>query len=1715
MKKFILVFWFLPTLLFAQNSIVWDFNENNDGWQVSSAECELIWQPEGAVKLVYQDGSGDGAIHAQIKVNQTFDAALYPYIEIFYKTDNWPATASTSFMAGFRRTAEGNNSYIFTTLNPQNNYVCVKIADSYINWGPSPNSYSGEMNAVILEIPHNSVSSNASAWTGGSVTITKIILTDTPSSSEPKWTFDSGLEGWSTLADNVDISLSQQDGKMHVTYVDGTGGAGYAPLNTPRIALSGLSIDASSIDTFKMTFNASWPVPSGTAMPVLVSFTVDAGLSYCFFNINPESGSVAVNIRDNDPTWGVPLAGIISKIDIELPHNSAQNANNGDLWFSGSYIDIDNIALVPEIITIPKVSEWSFDTGLEGWDEFKDGNARDVNISWQDGAMIMTYADNATSSGPQLWFPQVRTSTSFDAASYPYVDIHYETVDWPTTSTVSALIGFTKSDGSLSYSFFQLNPADTFLCVDIAKFDPGWATPYSGEIASLYLEIPHNSSGNPASAWFGASTRVKKIRFTDTFTTVVPEPNPKYRTAHWTFDADFTDSVSNISGIPSGNPSIKGSVARTGPGALVLDGNDFLSIPADEVFTSEDITFAFWIKTPAGGQVNSGITRIISFGSLRFELAFNQGNLSFSYDGRLWNTIVKPWQDNLWQHLAITADGNNLSFYLNGSKAGQLLNAVGQDRTGIFKLGNDALSAFIDEFSVYNYALSEAEIAKEGMIPPRLAAPWTFDNDLEGWHEIADGNDRDVNLSWNEGAMVMTYADNAGNNGPQLWFPQAEVFTSFDAALFSYCDIYYETSGWPASSTVKALLEFTKVDGTVAYSYFDFDPSATYARVDIVNTDPGWGVKYSGRMISVRLEIPHNGSANVAEDWFGASVKITKIELNDTQPPVSEAWQETLNSSAFIKSGLERLNYPYYQYQPVGLGGTAMRVDPWGFGYHVAPGVASQAEAWHPHEPYYGYEYWWDREGHRFNPYRLKAGYGASFNPGTIKSFDQKLDISTGVLDIDLALEVEGTSFTTHRNVFVTPGGILVIRVKDTGAPSPLQLNVMVETDVRIYNNSGIYAVPHDPFTGSAAARETGGIIQGSVITATRPGTSTAALAVAVESQSSLILSGDNTILSTTDADGTLTFYIAPASSFNPETPDVPWDHAWNAAYAAKLKGYETLRQETADWWADYMNLSKISIPDEKVAKLYAQSLFFHGVYFGESSIPPGCNSTDIESFAGAVCPEYDLTFSQLALLYTGHLSEAKNIADWTYSVLPKAKEYATGGITHHNVSKIYSGGAKYTTLMGFDGALTVQPVDFEGGNLNSNYPGANSALMAISYLDYSNDESFREAALDILKSTTWVTLEDLIYDSRFDAYRCKYAPSTVQQASALMGYEECVKRGIAEPEWEKYEGRIIIPKSTLNGDTLIAGGVGAVSSEAVGDATWLQHIWWDGGVSKHDPVALPSYKNSAKTSTGDYVFNSGWMGVIASKLYLGGDALTWLQRFQKTDILYDETCFTEARGNFMYTPEIGAHGAYICNLSQMLVDPDNDQVIDIFPAIPDAWEYKRIEFSDLLTKGGVSVSAGRDLYGVKVDVTNTSGSEKIREIRIKIPRLLLVDGMDLSEIPDGFIINNLSLLPGETKSLEYSFSSFGIPSSVSNEEAMFDAGRYTIYPNPNSTGILNVSDSENIEEILVYSLTGNMVRKFQNQGQSYNLKGLESGIYIIQIKADKKYFAKRLYIIK
>ena len=720
---------------------------------------------------------------------------------------------------------------------------------------------------------------------------------------------------------------------------------------------------------------------------------------------------------------------------------------------------------------------------------------------------------------------------------------------------------------------------------------------------------------------------------------------------------------------------------------------------------------------------------------------------------------------------------------------------------------------------------------------------------------------------------------------------------------------------------------------------------------------------------------------------------------------VADGWDDTIARAAFSREGLERLYHPQYQYACIGLGGTTMRVGPWGFTRPGAPRV--MPGGYLRHLPYLAYECWWDETGVRHLPFDLTGGYGEDLEPGQVTGFREVLDIHTGILTLDLDLRTdlvwEGLyrrgreAFHSRREVFVTPDGVLVVRVSDSpGGGMPFRLRVETNREVRVYLNQGIHAKEHAPWTGAAEERS-----DGFVVSAERSASCRATLAVAATAEGVAVDAAQMRVGAATPG-ATLTYFIVPGSSY---ASDAPAETAWEKADRARSVGFEGLRAATAAWWRAFWARSSVELPDPELARWYARSLYYHGVYFGNSHIPPGCNGTSVESFAGAVCTEYDLVFSQYALLYTNHLDEARRVTDWIGGVLPRAERYAREGLTSHQVTVTYPSGAKYGTLMGYDGTVVQPPTEGEGVNAYSDYPGANAAAMALAYADWAADGTHDAIAKRVLKETTQVSLADQVWRDDLGGYVDRHMPNAVQQCAAAFGLRECLERGVADDGWTAMAGKIVLPTAPYGGADVIVAGPGATPFEGYGDAPWLVGLWWYGNMTADVPWVSTTYDMVGQSFTWKYVFNGGWMGVYAGKLRKGDEALGWAKRMIQPGVtFFDDTCFGElvfGPEDFKKTPEIGAHGALVCNVTQMLLDADGKEVIAVFPAIPETWRKQGVGFEGLAGRGGIVVSAKIGPGGTTVRIKNRVSEALTRRVMVRLPE----GTTDLRDPPEGITI--------------------------------------------------------------------------------------------------------------
>ena len=171
---------------------------------------------------------------------------------------------------------------------------------------------------------------------------------------------------------------------------------------------------------------------------------------------------------------------------------------------------------------------WNFSSDMEGWHDL--GAGRDVVANRESGALRMTYYENSPGQGPQLWFPAIQVDNlNFDAANFRYLELTYQTRNWPTSTPVKMLVQITLSDNKLVYSYIDIDPTKTFISIDLHANNSGWAQYYSGIIKSIQLELPHSgaAAANPATAWFSASTLINKIELKAKRTTFANAKNYK------------------------------------------------------------------------------------------------------------------------------------------------------------------------------------------------------------------------------------------------------------------------------------------------------------------------------------------------------------------------------------------------------------------------------------------------------------------------------------------------------------------------------------------------------------------------------------------------------------------------------------------------------------------------------------------------------------------------------------------------------------------------------------------------------------------------------------------------------------------------------------------------------------------------------------------------------------------------------------------------------------------------------------------------------------------------------------------------------------------------------------------------------------------------------------------------------------------------------------
>ena len=225
--------------------------------------------------------------------------------------------------------------------------------------------------------------------------------------------------------------------------------------------------------------------------------------------------------------------------------------------------------------------------------------------------------------------------------------------------------------------------------------------------------------------------------------------------SYWSFDADkvsgknVTDGTGNYNGTINGN--LKKAAGKIGD-ALEFDGNEtnFVEIEKSGDFDfNSDFTWAAWIKTGSSGPgtifAKTGGPGTDDMGPKTLWVSDGVLNLDTGWVGNVEDT--ENIADNKWHYIAVTGapEDSAVQYYVDGkATSNKNLNLaefpedewetqhvfIGLDGRADGEFG--VFSGIIDEFSVYNRVLEEAEInqnfnADTGLaVDPngKLAATW-------------------------------------------------------------------------------------------------------------------------------------------------------------------------------------------------------------------------------------------------------------------------------------------------------------------------------------------------------------------------------------------------------------------------------------------------------------------------------------------------------------------------------------------------------------------------------------------------------------------------------------------------------------------------------------------------------------------------------------------------------------------------------------------------------------------------------------------------------------------------------------------------------------------------------------------------------------------------------------------------------------------------------
>jgi hypothetical protein len=241
-----------------------------------------------------------------------------------------------------------------------------------------------------------------------------------------------------------------------------------------------------------------------------------------------------------------------------------------------------------------------------------------------------------------------------------------------------------------------------------------------------------------------------------------------------TGSAAETRTITHVTNSGATGPRVPGKLGN----AVKLSGNsEYVDLPDGIASGLHDFTISAWVNPSA----NSAWSRVFDFGTgtgnyMFLTLSAGGGPLRFAIttsgngaEQQINGPGTLPL--NTWSHVAVTLSGHTGTLYVNGQPVGTNdnmtltpadLGATTQNWIGRSQFSADPfLAATVDDFQIYDHALSAAEIAglASGQAGAGNVASYKFDEDSGGTALDSSGNGRNATII------------SVGNVSTPLWQP--------------------------------------------------------------------------------------------------------------------------------------------------------------------------------------------------------------------------------------------------------------------------------------------------------------------------------------------------------------------------------------------------------------------------------------------------------------------------------------------------------------------------------------------------------------------------------------------------------------------------------------------------------------------------------------------------------------------------------------------------------------------------------------------------------------------------------------------------------------------------------------------------------------------------------------------------------------------------------